>query len=76
MHKTFRTATLCDNRKSKTCTAFDKLRPRACRGELSRSIENLKFVLLVGALLFALSVPVQVQQLTKIPWIGIFRIPM
>jgi putative ABC transport system substrate-binding protein len=30
------------NRKSKTCTAFDKLRPRACRGEPRRSIENLK----------------------------------
>ena len=37
-------ASCSDNRKpvlsevegSKTCTAFDKLRPRACRGELSR----------------------------------------
>ena len=31
-----------DNRKSKTCPAFDKLRPRACRGELGRRIQNRK----------------------------------
>ena len=30
------------NRKSKTCGAFDKLRPRACRGEQRRTIQNRK----------------------------------
>src|SRR4030095_3073900 len=33
---------LSANPKSKTCAAFDKLRPRTCRGERSRSIENPK----------------------------------
>jgi hypothetical protein len=31
---------LSRNPKSKTRTAFDKFRPRACRGERSRSIQN------------------------------------
>jgi len=75
MHKTIRTRFLgsySDNRKSKTCTAFDKLRPRACRGELRRSIQNLKwaglfaiFVLLVGCVGVA-----EAQQPAKIPRIG------
>src|SRR6266496_4505240 len=41
-----------DNRKSKTCTAFDKLRPRACRGKLSRSIQNQKLAGFLAILVF------------------------
>ena len=41
-----------DNLKSKVCPAFDKLSPRACRGEPRRRIENLK---LVGLLAIALT---------------------
>jgi ABC-type uncharacterized transport system substrate-binding protein len=61
---------LSHNRKSKICTAFDKLRPRACRGELNRSIRNLRWLTL-GTMLFALSVPAGVQQPGKVPRIGL-----
>jgi ABC-type uncharacterized transport system substrate-binding protein len=47
------------NRKSKTCT------------ELSRSIENLKTGLLVGAVLFALCFSVEAQQTGRISRIGV-----
>src|SRR5262245_30318690 len=63
-----------DNRKSKTGAAFDKLRPRACRGEPRRSIQNPKWVglALVIALTFALGGAVaQAQQATRVPRIGI-----
>jgi ABC-type uncharacterized transport system substrate-binding protein len=33
-----------NNRESKACPAFDKLRPRACRGEPRRRIENAKWL--------------------------------
>ena len=62
-----------NNRKSKTSTAFDKLRPRACRGELSRSIRNLKWVGL-SVIAFVLAVTgavVQAQQPTQVPRIGV-----
>ena len=58
-----------NNRKSKTCTAFDKLRPRGCRGELNRSIRNLKWIAF-GAMLLALCLPAEAQQTAKIPRIG------
>src|SRR5438093_13194797 len=61
-----------DNRKSKTCTAFDKLRPRACRGEPRRSIQNLKWLGL-SVIVFVLVVTgavAQAQQPTKVPRIG------
>jgi putative ABC transport system substrate-binding protein len=49
-----------DNRKSKTCT------------ELSRSIQNLKFAVVVGVILLALIFPAQAQQQTKkLPRIGV-----
>jgi putative ABC transport system substrate-binding protein len=48
-----------DNRKSKTCP------------ELRRRIENLKFGLLVGVMLLALSFPAHAQQPKKIPRIGV-----
>jgi ABC-type uncharacterized transport system substrate-binding protein len=63
---------LSHNPKSKTCTAFDKLRPRARRGELNRSIRNLRWLTL-GALLFALCIQAQAQQpgkVHKIGWLG------
>jgi putative ABC transport system substrate-binding protein len=51
------------NLKSKTCT------------ELSRSIENLKFGILIGVMLLALSFPAHAQQpAKKIPRIGILTI--
>jgi hypothetical protein len=61
-----------DNRKSKTCTAFDKLRPRACRGEPRRSIQNLKWAgILAIVLTFIFGGAVaQPQQPKKIPRIG------
>ena len=40
-----------DNLKSKACPAFDKLRPRACRGEPRRRIENPKWVGLLALVL-------------------------
>jgi putative tryptophan/tyrosine transport system substrate-binding protein len=60
---------LSHNRKSKTRTAFDKLRPRACRGEPNRSIQNLRWLTL-GTMLFALDVQAQAQQPGKVPRIG------
>ena len=65
-----------DNRKSKTCPAFDKLRPRACRGEPSRRIQNLKWAgLLAIVVAFAMCGAVaQAQQqakVAKIGWLGI-----
>ena len=51
MHSTLlkRVSDSCsDNRQSKTCAAFDKLRPRACRGEPRRSIRNPKWVGIVA----------------------------
>jgi putative ABC transport system substrate-binding protein len=60
------------NPKSKTCPAFDKLRPRACRGERSRSIQNLKWVGLF-AIVVALTVcgaRAAAQQPTKVFRIG------
>jgi hypothetical protein len=61
-----------DNLKSKTCPAFDKLRPRACRGEPSRRIENLKLVgLLAIALTFTFGgTAVDAQQTGKVARIG------
>jgi len=61
-----------DNRKSKTCPAFDKLRPRVCRGEPGRSIKNLKSAgLLAFAVAFALCGAVaEAQQTGKVPRIG------
>ena len=60
-----------NNLKSKTCTAFDKLRPRACRGERSRSIQNLKWGGLVAiAVTFALFGAVAQAQQPKIPQLG------
>jgi putative tryptophan/tyrosine transport system substrate-binding protein len=56
----------------KTCTAFDKLRPRACRGEPRRSIENPKWLGL-SAIAFVLMVTGAVahaQQPKKVPRIG------
>jgi ABC-type uncharacterized transport system substrate-binding protein len=75
MIKTFRIRSgfsCSDNRKSKTCTAFDKLRPRACRGELSRSIQNRKWAGVVALVLtFAMCGAVALaQQPTKVPRIG------
>ena len=58
------------NPQSKTCTAFDKLRPQACRGELNRTIRNLRWLTL-GAMLFALSFSVEAQQPKKTPRIGL-----
>ena len=60
---------------SKTCTAFDKLRPRACRGEPRRSIQNQKWGGIVAiALTFALLGAVaQAQQQAKVPKIGLLR---
>jgi putative ABC transport system substrate-binding protein len=75
MNKTFRISFgfLCsDNRKPETCTAFDKFRPRACRGELSRRIQNRKWAGLFG-IVVALTVcgsRAEAQQPTKIPRIG------
>jgi putative tryptophan/tyrosine transport system substrate-binding protein len=57
------------NPKSKTSTAFDKLRPRACRGEPDRIIQNLRRLAL-GAMLFALWLPAEAQQPAKIPRLG------
>src|SRR6266850_1187901 len=61
-----------DDQKSKTCTAFNKLRPRACRGEPHRSIENLKWLWLsVIAFVLALTGAVaQAQQPKKIWRLG------
>jgi putative tryptophan/tyrosine transport system substrate-binding protein len=56
--------------KSKTCTAFDKLRPRARRGEPNRTIRNLRSLTL-GAMFLALSFPVEAQQPKKVPRIGL-----
>jgi len=58
--------------RSKTCIAFDKLRPRACRGEPRRSIQNRKWVGIVGiGLTFALGGAVATAQQTgKVPRIG------
>ena len=61
---------LSHNRKSESCTAFDKLRPRACRGEPNRSIRNLRWLTL-GAMLFALGVQAQAQQPRKVHRIGL-----
>ena len=60
----------CDHGRSKTCTepfgnTQDKLR---------RGMEKLKFALLVGALLFALSFSVDAQQAGKVPRIGVLFI--
>ncbi len=57
---------------SKTCPAFDKLRPRACRGELCRRIQNLKLVgVFAIALTFAFGGAVAwAQQTGKVPRIG------
>jgi putative tryptophan/tyrosine transport system substrate-binding protein len=57
------------NPKSKTCTAFDKLRPRACRGEPSRIIQKLRWLTLV-TMLVALGVQAQAQQTRKVSRIG------
>jgi hypothetical protein len=60
------------NRKSKACAAPDKLRPRACRGELRRRIENRKlvgFVALVVTLAMCGAVAAA-QQPKKVPRIG------
>ena len=75
MNKTFRIRfgfSCSDNRKPKTCTAFDKLRPRACRGEPSRSIENPKWLGVVGVLVLTLGCVgmATAQQPTKVPRIG------
>lgn len=79
MDKTIRTRFLgsySDNRKSKACPAFDKLRPRACRGELGRSIQNLKWagflvilVLLVGCVGLA-----EAQQPSRLWRVGLFHV--
>jgi len=57
---------------SKTCTAFDKLRPRACRGEPRRSIQNLKSagILVITFVLVVCGAVAQAQQPTKIPRIA------
>jgi putative ABC transport system substrate-binding protein len=76
MHKTLRNRFLNpasdNNRKSKTCPAFDKLRPRACRGESSRRIQNRKLVEIVALVVtLAMSGAVaQAQQPGKVPRIG------
>ncbi len=61
-----------DNRKSKTCTAFDKLRPRACRGEPRRSIQNLKWVgfSVIAFVLLVNGAVATAQQPKKVPRIG------
>jgi putative ABC transport system substrate-binding protein len=61
-----------DNLKSKTRPAFDKLRPRACRGELGRRIENPKWWgIFAIALTFTFGgVVAQAQQPKKVPRIG------
>jgi putative tryptophan/tyrosine transport system substrate-binding protein len=75
MHKTLLKLFLnscSDNLEFKSCTAFDKLRPRACRGEPRRSIENLKWLGL-SAIAFVLVVTgavAQAQQPKKVPRIG------
>jgi hypothetical protein len=56
--------------KSKSCTAFDKLRPRACRGEPNRTIQHLKWLTL-GSMLLTLSFPVEAQQPKKVPRVGL-----
>src|SRR5262245_18127771 len=56
----------------KTCTAFDKLRPRPCRGEPRRSMENLKWLGL-SVIVFVLVVTgavAQAQQPKKVYRIG------
>ena len=60
------------NRKSKTCPAFDKLRPRACRGELGRRIQNQKLVgLFALGFTFAMwGAVVEAQQPKKVSRIG------
>jgi len=75
MHKTIRTRFLSsysDNRKSKTCPAFDKLRPRACRGEPRRSIQNRKWLGLsvIAFVLVVTGAVAQAQQAGKVPRIG------
>src|SRR6266498_2181496 len=61
-----------DNRKSKTCTAFDKLGPRACRGEPRRSIQNLKWVgfSVIAFVLLVNGAVATAQQPKKVPRIG------
>ena len=61
-----------DNLKSKTCTAFDKLRPRACRGEPRRSIENLKWLGLsvIAFVLVVCGAVAQAQQPKQVHRIG------
>jgi putative ABC transport system substrate-binding protein len=58
-----------DNRKSKTCPAFDKLRPRACRGEPSRRIQNPKWLRssVVAFMLALFGAAAEAQQSGKIP---------
>src|SRR5688572_26139038 len=75
MNKTLRKRFLvshCDNRKYKTCTAFDKLRPRACRGEPSRRIQNPKWLGLsvIAFVLVVCGAVVEAQQAGKIFRIG------
>lgn len=61
---------LSRNPKSKTCSAFDKLRPRARRGELTRSMRNLRWLTL-GTMLFALCSSAEAQQPKRVPRVGL-----
>jgi putative ABC transport system substrate-binding protein len=75
MRKTFRIESgisCSDNLKSKTCSAFDKLRPRACRGKLSRRIQNLKWerVVAIGVAFAMCGVVAEAQQPKKVSRIG------
>ncbi len=81
MHRTFWNRVLCsdsgNNLKSKTCSAFDKLRPRACRGEQRRRIQNLEWAGLF-AIVVALTVcglRAEAQQAKKVPRIGFLSAP-
>src|SRR5262249_34817132 len=50
------------------------LKPKTCT-ELSRSIQNLKFGILIGAMLLTFSIPAEAQQpAKKIPRIGILSV--
>src|SRR5262245_41416104 len=65
-------ASLSDNLKSKTCIAFDKPRPRTCRVEPRRSIQNQKWVGIVAVVLTFVfgGAAAQAQQPGKVPQIG------